>query len=281
MRIDVITIFPELFGPFLGCSVVGRARERGLLEVRLENLRDYAEGRHRTVDDTPYGGGPGMVMKPEPWFAALESLLEKSKKGEEGEKDEGDEEGEEGGRQVALLTPRGELLRQETLEELSRLDHLVLLCGRYEGIDDRVRRRWATRELAIGEFVLGGGELAAQVIVEGVARLLPGALGDPESARRDSYSSGLLDHRHFTKPAAFAGLAVPEVLLSGDHERIRRWRLRDALEATLRRRPRLLEEVELDAEAEELLREISGQENHPGRPGGDRTESKNGEDKDS
>ena len=277
MRIDVITIFPELFEPFLGCSVVGRARERGLLDARLENLRDYAEGRHRIVDDTPYGGGPGMVMKPEPWFAALESLLAEGKGDEGGEESE---EGEEGGRQVVLLTPRGELLRQETLEELSRLDHLVLLCGRYEGIDDRVRRRWATRELAIGEFVLGGGELAAQVIVEGVARLLPGALGDPESARRDSYSSGLLDHRHFTKPAAFAGLAVPEVLLSGDHERIRRWRLRDALEATLRRRPRLLEEVELDAEAEELLREICGQEDHPVRPGGDRTESTDGEDKD-
>jgi len=244
MKVDVITIFPELFEAFLECSIVGRARQRGLLEVAVHDLRDYAADRHRTVDDSPYGGGPGMVMKPEPWFAALRDIL--------GEPATGGQPRAE----VILLTPRGRRLTQNSLEEFSRSERLVVLCGRYEGIDDRVRRRWVTCEISIGDFVLGGGELAAQVVIEGVTRLLPGALGDPESARQDSYTSGLLDHRHFTKPAEFEDMAVPEVLLSGNHEEIRRWRLRDALEATLRRRPDLLERLELTEEQKNLLRDI-------------------------
>ncbi len=246
MKIDVITIFPELFGPFLECSIVGRARDGGLLNVSVHNLRDFATGPHRTVDDAPYGGGPGMVMKPEPWFGALRSVL-------------GPQESEQRratGREVILLTPRGELLRQETVERLSRSNHLVILCGRYEGIDDRVRQRWATAEISIGNFVIGGGELAAQVIIEGVTRLLPGALGDSESARRDSFSSGLLGCRQFTRPAEFEELLVPKVLLGGNHEEIRRWRLRDALRTTLRRCPELLEQVESSEEIQALLREI-------------------------
>jgi tRNA (guanine37-N1)-methyltransferase len=243
MKIDVITIFPELFGPFLECSIVGRARQRGLLEVSVHDLRDHATDRHRAVDDTPYGGGPGMVMKPEPWFAALRGVL-------------GGERPDEAGAEVVLLSPRGSRLTQATLEQLGRGGRLVLMCGRYEGIDDRVRERWATVEVSIGDFVLGGGELAAQVIIEGITRLLPGAIGDPESAKQDSYSSGLLDHRHFTKPAEFEQMAVPEVLLGGNHEQIRKWRLRDALEVTRRRRPDLLERLQLTEEQKNLLREM-------------------------
>ncbi len=245
MKIDVITIFPELFEPFLHCSIVGKTRKRLLLEVEVHDLRDYAADRHRTVDDTPYGGGPGMVMKPEPWFTALGDIL-------------GDPLPPSGQTQteVIMLTPRGDRLTQESLERLSARQRLVILCGRYEGIDDRVRQRWVTSEISIGDFVLGGGELAAQVIIEGVTRLIPGAIGDPESAEQDSYSSGLLDHRHFTKPAEFEGLAVPEILLSGNHEEIRRWRLRDAIEATFRRRPDLLERLELTEEQKNTLRDI-------------------------
>lgn len=244
MKIDLITIFPELFEAFLACSIVGRARQRELLQVEVHNLRDFVSDRHRTVDDTPYGGGPGMVMKPEPWFAALRSLL-----GREAER-------APEGTEIILPTPRGRRLDQKMLEEFSRAERLIILCGRYEGIDDRVRARWATVEVSLGDYVLGGGEVAAQAIVEGVTRLLPGTLGDPESARLDSFSSGLLDHRHFTKPAEFEGMSVPEVLLSGNHEAIRLWRLRDALQATLLRRPDLLSRAELTDEEKNLLREM-------------------------
>ena len=244
MKVEIITIFPALFEAFLDCSIVGRARQRGLLEVAVHDLRDFAADRHRTVDDTPYGGGPGMVMKPEPWFAALRSVLG------------ADSPPRDGATEVILPTPRGRSLDQAMLEELAGRERLVIACGRYEGIDDRVRQRWATAEISLGDYVLGGGEIAAQVIVEGVTRLLPGAIGDPESARQDSHSSGLLDHRHFTKPAEFEGMAVPDVLLGGNHEQIRLWRLRDALEATARRRPDLLRENELSEEQKNLLREL-------------------------
>ena len=244
MKVDIITIFPALFDAFLDCSIVGRARQRGLLEVAVYDLRDYAADRHKTVDDTPYGGGPGMVMKPEPWFAALRGILGAN------------EPPRDGATEVILPSPCGRRLDQVLLEELAGRERLVIACGRYEGIDDRVRQHWATAEISLGDYVLGGGELAAQVIVEGVTRLLPGAIGDPESARQDSHSSGLLDHRHFTKPAEFEGMAAPDVLLSGNHEEIRLWRLRDALEATAQRRPDLLRENELTEEQKYLLREL-------------------------
>ena len=250
MRVDVITIFPELFGIFLDCSIVGRARERGLLDIKIHNLREYATDKHRTVDDTPYGGGPGMVMKPEPWFKAISEIL-----GQEQSSSNKDARGE-----VILLTPRGERLTQSSLERFAGMDHIVLLCGRYEGIDDRVRKRWASAEISLGDFVLNGGEVAAQAIIEGVIRLLPGALGDPESALLDSFTSGLLDHRHFTKPPEYDGLKVPKTLLSGNHEEIRVWRKRDALKTTLRYRPDLLENIQLDEELEALLLDIQESE---------------------
>jgi tRNA (guanine37-N1)-methyltransferase len=255
MWIDVITIFPELFGPFLDCSIVGRARRRGILKVAVHDLRDYTADRHRTVDDTPYGGGPGMVMKPEPWFAAMRDI-----RGEEpGRNDE----------EVVLLSPRGERLTQELIETLSGHRRLVLMCGRYEGVDDRVQQRWVSREISLGDYVINGGELAAQVLLEAVTRLLPGALGDPESALQDSFTTGLLDHRHFTKPREFEGLEVPEVLLSGNHEEIRRWRLRDALRTTQARRPELLERRKLTPEEKQILESIAAEQQDGGKNNGE------------
>lgn len=246
MIIDVITIFPELLGSFLDCSIVGRARKNGLLTISTHNLRDWTADRHRTVDDIPFGGGPGMVMRPEPWFAALRDLTQNGEAGTS--------------REIILFSPRGERLTQRIIEKLSTTDHLLLLCGRYEEVDDRVRQRWATMELSLGDYIITGGELAAQVVIEGVTRLLPGAIGDPESARQDSFSRGLLDHRHFTRPQEYEGMAVPPVLTSGNHELIRRWRLRDSLEITWRRRPDLLESLELTDEEQQILREIKEKE---------------------
>lgn len=237
MRFDVITIFPELLEPFLACSIVGRALRAGVVGIAVSDLRDFTDDRHRTVDDSPYGGGPGMVMKPEPWFRALRAVAGV-------------------GSEIILLTPAGERLDQGLLEGLARLEHIVLLCGRYEGIDDRVRQRWVTREISVGDYVISGGEAAAMVLIEGVVRLLPGALGDPESAARDSFAGGLLDHRHFTKPSLYDGLAVPEPLLSGNHAEIELWRRHDALLETLRRRPDLLAAADLSPEDRRLLEEI-------------------------
>jgi tRNA (guanine37-N1)-methyltransferase len=214
-----------------------------LLTVHVHDLRDYTADRHRTVDDTPYGGGPGMVMKAEPWFRALEDIVGMP--------------ATEEGHEIVLLTPRGRRLTQQFFEEQKDAERLTLLCGRYEDIDDRVRRKWVTREISIGDFVINGGELVAQVIIEGITRLLPGALGDPESARYDSFSSGLLDHRHFTKPREIGGMVVPEVLVSGNHEEIRRWRLRDSLKITYHRRPDLLEGMNLDDEMRRMMKEIA------------------------
>jgi tRNA (guanine37-N1)-methyltransferase len=241
MKFSVITIFPELFDSFAQCSIVARAIGAGIVSLEVANLRDYATDRHNTVDDSPYGGGPGMVMKPVPWFAALDDVAGTVEPGED---------------EVILLSPRGERLKQEIFEELKTRKRLIFLCGRYEDIDDRVRQRWVTREISLGDYVINGGELASQVVIEGVTRLLPGAISDPESAERDSFSSGILDHRHFTKPREFAGMQVPDVLLSGDHEKIRRWRLKDALKTTLERRPDLLQQRELTQEEQELLDQL-------------------------
>lgn len=237
MRVDIVSIFPEALAA-LEVSLLGRARERGVLEVRVWNLRDFTADRHRQVDDVPYGGGPGMVMKPEPFFAAVEAIAATA-----------------GGRPRVLLTsPQGRRFDQRYAEELARERHLAVLCGRYEGVDERVAQGLPAEEVSIGDYVLTGGELPAMVIVEAVARLLPGVVGDEGSVAADSFTSGLLDHPHYTRPATFRGMAVPEVLRSGHHEAIRRWRRREQLRRTLARRPDLIAWDRLSDEDRALLR---------------------------
>ncbi len=225
-RIDVVTIFPELFEPFLRVSIVGHARERGLVELGVHDLRDFTRDRHRSVDDAPYGGGPGMVMRPEPLVAAIESLA--GPKGPEREA------------RVVLMSPQGRRLDQASLEALAGLTHLVLVCGRYEGVDQRAIELAVDDEISVGDYVLSGGEVPAMAVIEGVVRLLPGALGNPESVRRESFSAGLLEGPQYTRPPRFGGLAVPDVLLSGDHAAVEAWRARRAEERTRCRRPDLL-----------------------------------------
>ncbi len=224
MRIEVVTIFPEMFSSPLSESMLRIAQERGILTVRTHDLRDYTEDKHRQVDDAPYGGGPGMVMKPEPFFAAVEDL-----KGRYGPADE-----------VILMSPRGRRLGQRLLEELARKESLVILCGRYEGVDERVHEHLATMELSIGDYVLTGGELPAMVVIDGVTRLLEGVLGDEASVVHESFSEGFLEYPQYTRPAEFRGWKVPDVLLSGDHVEIERWRKQKARDLTARLRPDLL-----------------------------------------
>jgi tRNA (guanine37-N1)-methyltransferase len=242
LRIDLVTIFPRMLEAPLSDGIVQRAREAGLVEIRVHDLRDFTDDRHRSVDDAPFGGGPGMVMKPEPIARALESI-----RGGAPAQD---------GEAVVLLSPRGRRFDQQAAVRYAGLRRLVLLCGRYEGIDERVAERLATEELSLGDFVLTGGETAALAVVEATVRLVPGALGDEGSAESDSFADGLLDWPHYTRPAEWRGHAVPPVLLSGDHGRVRRWRRKQALRATLERRPELLAAARLSAEDEALLREI-------------------------
>jgi tRNA (guanine37-N1)-methyltransferase len=225
MRFDIITIFPELFGGVLGCGIIRRALQSGIVEVRLINLRDFTPDRHRTVDDRPYGGGEGMVLKPGPLFEAVEYC-----RGPE----------RDVGTQVILFSPQGKLWSQEIAQEFSTISHAILICGRYEGVDQRVVDGLVDRELSIGDFILTGGEIPAMVILDSVVRLLPGALGNMESARNESFCSGLLDFPQSTRPAEFRGMSVPEVLLSGDHARIDRWRKEKALEKTRECRPEMV-----------------------------------------
>jgi tRNA (guanine37-N1)-methyltransferase len=249
MQVDIVTIFPAMFAEPLKTGVVGRGIERGVLAVNVRDLRDFTTDRHRVVDDVAYGGGPGMVLKPEPIFRALDAIAA----------------GAGAAPRVLLTSPQGERLTQAVAERLSGSPHLVILCGRYEGVDDRVRTR-VDEEVSIGDFVLSGGELAALVIVDAVARLLPGVVGDEQSVAEDSFNRGLLDFPHFTRPAQLiwdgigpAELAVPEVLLSGNHAEIRRWRKRQALARTLERRPDLLSTAAiaaLDDEEREILAEL-------------------------
>ncbi len=224
LRIDVITIFPALIEEALAHGIVARAIESGLVEVKAHDLRTFTTDRHRRVDDAPFGGGPGMVMQAEPFFKAVEAVLP---------------EGPSKDRPVVLLSPRGEKFTHKKAREYSKLERLVLLCGRYEGIDERVRTGLATEELSLGDFVLMGGEVPALAVIEASVRLIPGALGDAESSEQDSFENGLLDHPHYTRPADFRGLKVPEVLLSGDHAAIAKWRHEEALRATSTRRPDL------------------------------------------
>ena len=240
MKFDIVTIFPRMVEAGLAEGVISRGIARGLLDIRVHDLREHTTDRHRSVDDVPYGGGPGMVMKPEPLFKAVEAI--RTARGEPAA--------------VVLLSPQGRLFTQAEAVRLSGLPHVVLLSGRYEGIDERVRDLVATEELSIGDYVLSGGELAALVVVDAVSRLVPGVVGDAESVEADSFSRGLLDHPQYTRPAEFAGRPVPEVLLSGHHAEVRKWRKRLALQRTRDRRPDLLAGASLDEEEREILRQL-------------------------
>jgi tRNA (guanine37-N1)-methyltransferase len=239
MRFDILTLFPDLFPSFLKETILGRAVAKGLVDIRLINIRSFARGPHRVTDDRPYGGGDGMVMKAGPIYRALESV--------ERVRDRS---------RTVLLTPQGELFTQSLAWELSRMEHLVLICGRYEGTDERVRTECADMDLSIGDYVLSGGELAAMVVVDAVSRLVPGVLGGERSNLEDSFEDGLLEYPHYTRPRVFRDQEVPAVLLSGDHERIRIWRRTESLRRTLERRPDLLEKARLTEEDKRILAKL-------------------------
>jgi tRNA (guanine37-N1)-methyltransferase len=226
MRFDIITVFPELFTGVLECGILRRARQSGLVDIRIVNLRDFAKDRHRSVDDRPYGGGEGMVFMPAPLFEAIEHCRGEDK----------DWNG-----QVVLLTPQGKTWSQDFAVEFSTIPHLLLICGRYEGVDQRVIDCLVDREISIGDFILTGGEIPAMVVLDSVVRLIPGALGCQDSAVNESFSTGLLDYPQYTRPAEYRGVAVPDVLLSGDHAKIEKWRQTQALEKTKRARPELID----------------------------------------
>ena len=241
MTFDIVTIFPAMIEQPLAQGIIGRAIERRTLDVKVHDLRDFTTDRHRVVDDVPYGGGPGMVLKPDPIFRALDAIR-----------------AERGAPLTVIMTsPQGTRFTQAKAGQLSGLEHIVLLCGRYEGFDERVRER-VTEELSIGDYVLTGGELPALVVLDAVARFVPGVVGDEQSVVQDSFSRGLLDYPHYTRPPEIDALRVPDVLLSGNHAEIRRWRKREALSRTLDRRPDLLDAASLDDEEAQMLREIKG-----------------------
>jgi len=240
MQFDILTLFPGLFSGVFEESIVKRAREAGLVTIDLHNIREYATGRHRVTDEPPYGGGGGMIIKPEPVFAAVEGVL--------------------GGHRenvpIILLTPKGRILTQRVARDLSRHDRLLLICGRYEGIDERIHEYLATDEISIGDYVLAGGEIPAMVLVESVTRLLPGVLGDPSASFEDSHAEGLLEYPQYTRPPVFRDHAVPDVLLSGHHAEIVRWRRQQALRRTKERRPDLLEHASLTQEDQDYLAQL-------------------------
>ncbi len=241
MRVQVVTIFPELFEPFLQTSLIGRARERGAIEVAVHDLRDFTEDRHHSVDDEPYGGGGGMVMMAPPWIRAVRELAAADT-------------------WRVLLSPQGRKLDDALVRELAAREDLLLLCGRYEGVDERVRMTVVDEEISLGDFVLSGGELAAMVLIEAMSRQVPGVVGLPESVERDSFRRGLLDFPQYTRPAIVEGLEPPMVLLSGDHRAIEEWRLKESLRSTLRKRPDLLAKAELSAAERQLVDELMGEE---------------------
>jgi tRNA (guanine37-N1)-methyltransferase len=239
MRFDVFTLLPEVLEPYLQASILQRACQRGLAEVILHNIRTWTSDRHHITDDEPYGGGGGMVMKPEPIFAAVEDIL-----------------GTPPACPVVLLTPQGRLFDQDLAIELSHLPRLAMICGRYEGVDERVRQHLVTDEISIGDYVLTGGEIPALAVIDAITRLLPGVLGDPDGAWDDSHSSGLLEYPHYTRPAEFRGWKVPEVLLSGDHARIARWRREQAILRTWHRRPDLFPTAQLTESDQSFLAKL-------------------------
>jgi tRNA (guanine37-N1)-methyltransferase len=271
MKFEIVTIFPDFFRGPLDYGIVRRARDAGLIEIGVHDLRAFTHDRHRTVDDRPFGGGEGMVLKPEPIFECLQSLAVSSR----------DERLNDGAKEtVILLSPQGELFTQKVAQRLTSRERVVLICGRYEGVDERVSEFLADSEISIGDFVLSGGELGAALIVDAMTRLIPGALGNAASSQQESFtagraeaqtavpgeppsstcaSGGLLDYPHYTRPADFAGMKVPEVLVNGNHDEIRRWRRRKALEKTTRTRPDLLSDAELSKEDRKLLAEIGAE----------------------
>jgi tRNA (guanine37-N1)-methyltransferase len=243
MRLDILTLFPDMFSSFIKESILGRAIKRGLVDIRLTDIRSFARGPHRQTDDRPYGGGDGMVMKPGPIYRALASLERIS----------------EGGSLVILLTPQGQPFNQAMAWELSRMDQLILICGRYEGVDERIRTGYVDREVSIGDYILSGGELGAMVVIDAVSRLVPGVLGGETSNLEDTFQDGLLEYPHYTRPRVFNGVEVPSVLLSGDHEKIRLWRRAESLRRTLNRRPDLLGKAELLKEDKALLAKLKSE----------------------
>ena len=240
MRVDIFSLFPQVFNPYLEISILQRAIQHNLVSIQNHNIRDWASDRHHTTDDVPYGGGGGMVMKVEPVFDAVESIL-----------------GLPPVCPLIMMTPQGRIFDQKIAYELSKLDHLAILCGRYEGIDERIREGLVTDEISIGDYVVTGGELPALIVLDAIIRLLPGALGDPNGAQDDSHASGLLEYPHYTRPPEYKEMKVPEVLLSGNHAEIARWRREQALKRTFQRRPDLLKKADLSDKDIEYLRKKS------------------------
>jgi tRNA (guanine37-N1)-methyltransferase len=241
MKIDVLTLFPEMFSGVFGHSILHKAAEKSAVQYNVVNFRDYADNKHQTVDDYPYGGGAGMVLKAQPLFDAVEALKEQA---------------ESKRTRVILLCPQGKQYDQKIAEELAKEEHLIFVCGHYEGYDERIREHVVTDEISIGDYVLTGGELGAMVVIDSVVRLLPEVLGNQESHMKDSFSTGLLEHPHYTRPSDFRGMKVPEVLLQGNHKLIEEWRNKEALRRTFVRRPDLLEKIELTKDQEKWLNEI-------------------------
>ena len=239
MEFDVFTLLPEVFLPYLNSSIMNRARQRGLIDVQIHNIRDWAADKHHVTDDEPYGGGGGMVMKVEPVFAAVESVV-----------------GPEAGCPVILLTPQGRVFSQQIAMELVRHPRLALVCGRYEGVDERIREHLVTDEISIGDFVLTGGELPALILIDAISRLIPGVLGDPDAAMDDSHATGLLEYPHYTRPPEYRGWGVPEILLSGNHAKIEKWRREQSLRRTLKRRPDLMDNAPLSESDRKVLKKI-------------------------
>jgi tRNA (guanine37-N1)-methyltransferase len=239
MRFDVFTLLPETLRPYLNASILEKAAARRLIEIHLHNIRDYTQDRHHTTDDTPYGGGGGMVMKPEPVFEAAETVL-----------------GNPPDCPVILLTPQGRLFNQQIASELAAHPRIALISGRYEGFDERIREHLATDEISIGDYVLTGGELPALILIDALSRLVPGVLGDPTGAEDDSHASGLLEYPHYTRPPEFRGWQVPEILLSGDHGKIERWRREQSLQRTLSKRPDMLEKAKLSEADKKFLAQV-------------------------
>ncbi|MBW2060854.1 MAG: tRNA (guanosine(37)-N1)-methyltransferase TrmD [Deltaproteobacteria bacterium] len=246
MHFDVVTLFPHLFESFLRESLMGKALDKGIFEVRLIDIRDFTTDRHRTADDRPYGGGPGMVLMPEPLAKAIHFAMETRPAGVK--------------RRVILLNPVGFSFKQGKAKEYAALDHLILVCGRYEGVDDRIAKTLIDEEISLGDFILSGGEVPAMAVIEAVVRLLPGVVGTAESVEDETFSHGLLEYPQYTRPRVFQDLTVPEVLLSGDHEAIRKWRRQESLKRTLKRRPDMLAQAELTDSDREYLDQFTSQE---------------------
>lgn len=286
MRIDVLTLFPEMCEGVFGTSILGKAREKGIVSLNAVNFRDFSGNKHNSVDDTPYGGGGGMVLKPDPIFAAVEHVLGISQDGEQAEEiaggsfpesdDVNGDERQHGTGAIAertsaspvkpriiLMCPQGKQYNQHIAEELAQEQHLIFICGHYEGYDERIREHLVTDELSIGDYVLTGGELPALTVIDSVVRLQPGALGNETSAITDSFSTGLLEYPHYTRPAEFRGWKVPDMLLSGHHANIEIWRREQALERTLERRPDLLDTAELTVKDKKTLERLRQQQNKP------------------